>query len=606
MRRLKTYLPVLGLMLLVLAAVSMYTAMRALSELRPAEDYEDRGVHAFRPHEVYPVQVQSGGTLGGDRRSARTVYKVAYRAVDGSGYKWSREVPARSQGQEIVEAGETVERRVLGIPAEGAYITVEPEETAWSYTEGLRQRETRIVGLAAIYMGGYWILLVLVKLVGRMRRDRAEDLELERAAAPRTVSDVSRFSPEIEEPGRFRFLNGLRSWHKEPGGVEAYRPSRFRSRMWLPLVLLAAVLLLALVRFLGPGAGDPADLDWGWTDNVWSCRELDLRFTLPAGGEICDAEDVQRQREASLEVRHSGGRTVLAAADSLDNSTLSLVVTGNTGPSESAVLEAVQTFARQVSQGGPYTLGEREEMTLGGQTWMAWRIETPERNLEHYYLCRESGAYWLGLVCSGPLTAAPPALLGCFDGENTLAAAPGDAYLPPADAAGLCVFTVPPSLLGNRAPQELVEEWREALESAGPEDLEKSAWTELRDNGDGTVSYLLTPEQYQRMKRSYYVWGTRIWPEMFGMDPGEIVRRISYEGFDGDGIPRGLGVWIDRDAFADGGSFSDFIARFVPVTVIGRYQIMCGVPAGEWGLHVTMRDAETEEVLAELDYAGES
>ena len=51
--------------------------------------------------------------------------------------------------------------------------------------------------------------------------------------------------------------------------------------------------------------------------------------------------------------------------------------------------------------------------------------------------------------------------------------------------------------------------------------------------------------------------------------------------------------------YIDESIFSDFTAQFVPMTIIGRYQLMCGVPTDEWAMHVTLRDAETEEVVAE-------
>ena len=41
MRRLKTIIPVAGILLLILSAASLYVAMQALSDIRPAEDYED-------------------------------------------------------------------------------------------------------------------------------------------------------------------------------------------------------------------------------------------------------------------------------------------------------------------------------------------------------------------------------------------------------------------------------------------------------------------------------------------------------------------------------------------------------------------------------------
>ena len=43
----------------------------------------------------------------------------------------------------------------------------------------------------------------------------------------------------------------------------------------------------------------------------------------------------------------------------------------------------------------------------------------------------------------------------------------------------------------------------------------------------------------------------------------------------------------------------------VPMTMIGRYQLMCGVPADEWAVHVTVRDVETDEVLFERNYSAE-
>ena len=38
--------------------------------------------------------------------------------------------------------------------------------------------------------------------------------------------------------------------------------------------------------------------------------------------------------------------------------------------------------------------------------------------------------------------------------------------------------------------------------------------------------------------------------------------------------------------------------------MIGRYQIMCGVPVGEWSVHVTVRDAGSGEVILEQDFYG--
>ena len=172
MRRLKTIIPVAGIWLLILSAVSLYVAMQALSDIRPAEDYEDIGVLTFQPYDILPVQVQNTGASSRDRRMnpTKTVYMVYYRTTDGSGYKWSDEALTRDLGKDIVEAGETVQRRVLRIPADGTYITVEPEQTAGSYTEGLRQKYTTVLVLAGAYVILYvaaWFILILIKKTKR-------------------------------------------------------------------------------------------------------------------------------------------------------------------------------------------------------------------------------------------------------------------------------------------------------------------------------------------------------------------------------------------------------------------------------------------------------
>ena len=159
MRRLKTIIPVAGILLLILSAASLYVAVQALLEIRPAEDYEDIGVLTFQPYDVLPVQVQNTGASSRDRRMnpTKTVYMVYYRDTSGSGYQWSQQALTRERGQEIVDAGAAVERRVLAIPADRSYITVEPGQTAESYTAGLRQKY-----ITALVLAGAYILLYAV------------------------------------------------------------------------------------------------------------------------------------------------------------------------------------------------------------------------------------------------------------------------------------------------------------------------------------------------------------------------------------------------------------------------------------------------------------
>lgn len=563
MRRWKAIVPIAGIMLLILSAVSMYVSLRLQSGIRPAEEYEDRGVRTFAPCAVYPVQAEN---TGGARRTnpARTVYMVCYRATDGSGYQWSEEALSRDQGQRAVEAGETVRRRVLGIPSEGTYITVGPEQTAGSYTEGLRERYNRIVGFGALYILFYLLVLFLTRLLRLLKKKRAEE------AAPSPG-----FGPEITDRPRPRRRAAL-------------------------LALLPAALLVFWAA--GHGSSDPVELEYGWSGNTWACGELGLRFDLPAGGEIYDAEAHQREREEKFGSRGSAGQTLLTVTDRSAGSNLSLLVVRTGPPAEDFLLKMVTGYAESAAGEGPYALEAREDLTVGGQSWRAWRIELPEQNRVSYYLYRQSGEYALALTASGPMAEAPPAILACFAGESSVP--PVNAYLPEPDGEGYYVFEVPPSLLGNKTPEELLEAWREDLESAG--DMDQLGWTDLRAGGDGGVRYVCTAEQYQRMKQMYYSNGTRIAPPVFGMDPGEIIRRISYDEVDEDGIPWAVNVWINRTEFESGGLFSDFIASFVPMTMIGRYQLMCGVPAGEWAVRVRLLDAETDAVILEKTYPEEA
>ena len=99
----------------------------------------------------------------------KTAYMVYYRDTSGSGYQWSEQALTRELGQEIVDAGAIVERRVLTIPADRSYITVEPGQTAESYTAGLRQKY-----ITALVLAGAYILLYVVRDFGTKEKEDGE------------------------------------------------------------------------------------------------------------------------------------------------------------------------------------------------------------------------------------------------------------------------------------------------------------------------------------------------------------------------------------------------------------------------------------------------
>ena len=172
----KIFIGIVGVLLLILAAASLCMGVSGFFSIRPVTCYEDSGIHTFAPYDLLPVQVKSSGSSRYQRMNpTRTVYMVYYQATDGTGYRWQVEGGSvRELVKQLYNRG-PVERRVLSIPADNTYITVEADQTAESYTTGLQQKYILIMGVS----GGY-ILLYLVAWVviwfWKKREEGKEDL----------------------------------------------------------------------------------------------------------------------------------------------------------------------------------------------------------------------------------------------------------------------------------------------------------------------------------------------------------------------------------------------------------------------------------------------
>lgn len=164
MKKLKSIFFVAGVMLLILSAVMAYLSIEELSAMLPADSYTDRGVYTFAPYEVASEQVKNTSASSRERRMnpTKTVYIICYRDIGGSGYRWKERTVTPEMGQAVVDAGTTVERRVLSIPDRRTYITVEPEQTAASYTAGLGQRYIMALGLSAAYLLVYLLVWFMI------------------------------------------------------------------------------------------------------------------------------------------------------------------------------------------------------------------------------------------------------------------------------------------------------------------------------------------------------------------------------------------------------------------------------------------------------------
>lgn len=160
MEKVKSIGFILSLMFLILAAMAVYLSVKGLLTIPSANSYEDNGTHTFEPYQVLPVQVRNTSAYSRDRRMnpIKTVYMVYYRATDGSGYEWSDRAITQELGQKTVKEGVPVIRRVLSIPSDRTYITVEPEQTAESYTAGLRQKYVLALALSAAYILVYLVI----------------------------------------------------------------------------------------------------------------------------------------------------------------------------------------------------------------------------------------------------------------------------------------------------------------------------------------------------------------------------------------------------------------------------------------------------------------
>ena len=153
MSKLKSIVFVAGVMLLILAAAVGYLSIEELFTMPSADSYTDRGVYTFVPYEVASEQVKNTSADSRERRMhpTKTVYIVCYRDVSGSGYRWKERAITPEMGQAVVDVGATVERRVLSIPDRGTYITVAPDQTAESYTAGLRRKYIVTLSLSVVY-----------------------------------------------------------------------------------------------------------------------------------------------------------------------------------------------------------------------------------------------------------------------------------------------------------------------------------------------------------------------------------------------------------------------------------------------------------------------
>lgn len=177
-------------------------------------------------------------------------------------------------------------------------------------------------------------------------------------------------------------------------------------------------------------------------------------------------------------------------------------------------------------------------------------------------------------------------------------------YIPPVNEDGLIVIQMPKTLLGGHTAEELeAEEAKDnaSRKNSNKEELDNDLWVTMVANDDGTVSYYFTPEQYQRTKDCYYNLGCLRDTQTAELQHS-FVESAEYTDIDAGGIPWGLVVTVNGDAYHSIELWNSALVTITPAIMLGRYQIMCGISGDEWSVHVVVMDAANGDIIEETDF----
>ena len=179
---------------------------------------------------------------------------------------------------------------------------------------------------------------------------------------------------------------------------------------------------------------------------------------------------------------------------------------------------------------------------------------------------------------------------------------PANTYIPSVNEEGQIVITMPKTLLGGKTAEELEAEDKQQRQTAARDGtLEQAVYDALLANEDGTFSYYLTKEQYPKLKAAYY-WLGCLRDAYTTEISQEFVTEADYTDMDENGIPWGLTVSVDAETYYSMEIWYSALVTVAPAVMLGRYQVLCGVPGEEWAVHVTVKDADSGEVISEHDF----
>lgn len=176
-----------------------------------------------------------------------------------------------------------------------------------------------------------------------------------------------------------------------------------------------------------------------------------------------------------------------------------------------------------------------------------------------------------------------------------------DTSLPSVNEDGFIVITMPISLLGGNSAKDLERQHESKIASMSEEEISQLAWTKLVANKDGSLDYYFTPDQFEITKATAYMAGQLI-DSATNSYPAEYIKSATYTDIDENGIPWGLIVLVDGKEYTSFELVNSFYVTLSPAVYIGMFQVFSGVSGDNWAVHVTVKDAESGEVISETDF----
>ena len=193
-------------------------------------------------------------------------------------------------------------------------------------------------------------------------------------------------------------------------------------------------------------------------------------------------------------------------------------------------------------------------------------------------------------------------LAGCADKPMEDASSedgPTNTYTPPVNEDGYIVVEIPVTLMGGNSAEEIIAEFHNSEQYNHEGELTPmERITDITTNEDGSVNYVFLPEQFEEYKTQIFETGR--FQYGFGNFPS--IQRAEYAEIDNDGIPWAVVTFVDKEEYEASLPVSSLYATVWPATYLGQYQIFCGIPGDEWAVHVTVKDADSGEVISEHDF----